>query len=91
MKKTRFRMPLVFRGIRKRLVKIRLAGPGSCYAREGEENGMHKLTRENVLEIRRRCAVETGASVARDFGVSFQAISLVKRRERWSWLNTPGS
>ena len=53
----------------------------------GERQGSHKLTEEQVLEIRRRRA--EGAELqplAEMFGVTFQTISNVCTGRSWSWL-----
>jgi hypothetical protein len=48
---------------------------------------IHKLTIADALDIRKRLAAgETGASLAREFGVSESAISRVKKRKSFWWL-----
>ena len=48
---------------------------------------IHKLTAEDALDIRKRLAAgETGASLAREYGVSQVAISRVKLRRSFWWL-----
>ena len=50
----------------------------------GESNGMSRLTVDDVREIRRLLADgETGASLARRFGVSDTTVSLIKKRKTW--------
>lgn len=51
----------------------------------GEKNAMAKLTADQVSLIRqRRQNGERLASIAEDFGVSYQAISKVARGDRWA-------
>jgi hypothetical protein len=50
----------------------------------GEKQGAAKLTREDVQEIRRRCAIgEPRRAVALAFGVSVPNIARIVRRETW--------
>lgn len=50
----------------------------------GSRNGAAKLTDTAVVVIRkRRAAGESLLSIANDFGISFQAVSKIARRERW--------
>lgn len=53
-------------------------------AARGERQGRSKLTRSQVLEIRRDS--RRLDDVAADYGVSRSLVSLIRRRERWSWL-----
>ena len=50
----------------------------------GERHGNAKLTESQVFEI--RSSTKTQRVLAREFGVSYQSISDIKRRKRWSWL-----
>jgi hypothetical protein len=55
--------------------------------RLGEENNTAVLKKEQVLEIRkRRTNGETGASLAREFGVTPDAICKIHKRKSWAWL-----
>ena len=59
-------------------------GPRKRTGQYGERHNRAKLTSEKVREIRRRCGGgETLISVARDLGVSAQAVSNVMRRLSW--------
>lgn len=50
----------------------------------GEDNGMAKLTMENVIDIRTRLrSGETGRVLAADFGVSEGLISKIRHGKRW--------
>lgn len=52
---------------------------------DGERNDMAKLTQKAVREIRRRRAAgEKLVPIAKDFGVTFQAISKIARGDRWA-------
>lgn len=50
----------------------------------GERQGGSKLTTEAVLKIRAATGVQR--RIAKEFGVSEQAISAIKNRRTWSWL-----
>jgi DNA invertase Pin-like site-specific DNA recombinase len=53
----------------------------------GEARAFTKLTREQVLEIRARCALgEFQHAVAKDFGLRQPTVSKIVRREKWAWL-----
>lgn len=53
----------------------------------GERHGHAKLTRRAVLEIRRlREAGVRLQDIGMAFGVSFQTVSRVARRDLWGWL-----
>lgn len=60
--------------------------------RRGERNPRAKLTDEQVREIRRlRAAGVTEKAVAREYGISFQAVGAIHRRETWSHVtDEPG-
>jgi hypothetical protein len=50
----------------------------------GERHGMAKLTRDNVLAVRRRFgAGETMTLLAADFGVSISRIYAIVTRQSW--------
>ena len=52
----------------------------------GERNGHSKLTYQQVHDIRRRVAAgETQRKLASEYGVAFQTINKVVRRETWDW------
>lgn len=54
----------------------------------GERHGLHKLTAEQVLEIRRRRAAgEELLPLAEEFGVIFQTISDIALGRSWDWLD----
>ena len=54
---------------------------------EGEQHGRAKLTKKEVLEIRKRCTNgEKQAMLAVDYGVANQQISRIVNNKRWSWL-----
>jgi hypothetical protein len=55
-------------------------------AAAGERNKMHKLTTAAVREIRQRARTETPTELARRFGVSPSAVSLVIKRQTWTHL-----
>lgn len=50
----------------------------------GEENGSAKLTRAQVLEIRKTPG--SYRQISENYGVSQSAVGLIKRRRIWSWL-----
>ncbi|MBX3579951.1 MAG: hypothetical protein KF723_22335 [Rhizobiaceae bacterium] len=52
----------------------------------GERHGMAKLLAADVLAIRELQGTATQREIARRFGVSQRTISLIHRRERWTWL-----
>ena len=51
----------------------------------GEANYMAKLTRRDVLRIRRRCTSKRGAktAIAKEYGVTLTLISMICRRQIW--------
>jgi len=52
---------------------------------KGEENGSHKLTAEDVIEIRRRLALgQSQDHIATCFGVTQRVISLISRGLAWT-------
>jgi len=56
----------------------------------GEKNPASKLTGEQVDEIRRRRkAGETLTSIAKDFGIIFQQVSLIALGKSWSHRADP--
>jgi hypothetical protein len=53
----------------------------------GEGVGTSKLSRNQINEIRRRCASgETQTVVRRDFGIASSHISRIVNRQGWAWL-----
>ena len=52
---------------------------------QGERNAAHKLTADRVREI--RASTESGAELGRRLGVSKVAISLIRRRRTWKWVD----
>lgn len=56
-------------------------------APRGESSGRAKLTEDTVRQIRSRLAVgESQRKIARDYGVSQPAVSLILNRKNWPWL-----
>lgn len=54
---------------------------------QGQRHGKAKLTEQVVIEVRRRAATGLSlAALAREYGVSRQAIADVIRRRSWGWL-----
>lgn len=54
----------------------------------GDKNGKHKLTIEQVREIRRRHdSGESGVSIAREFGIGETTVSGIHRRRTWKWVD----
>lgn len=54
---------------------------------KGENNGLHKLTEQNIYQIREM--IEQGYTqreVAKLFGVSQMTISQIKTSKNWGWL-----
>lgn len=51
----------------------------------GTANGCHKLTPDEVREIRAASGIYREIGDA--YGVSMSTVSLIKRRERWAWLD----
>lgn len=59
-------------------------------APRGDHNGNHKLTPEQVLEIRRLSGEGlSGAELSRRFGISSVQVSKIVRRTRWAHLEDP--
>ena len=55
--------------------------------KKGEDVTNSKLTEKQVLDIRRRRAEgERGVDLAREFGVTPDAICLIHKRKNWGWL-----
>jgi len=60
--------------------------------KQGSEVGNSKLIEEEAAQIKAGLAKgETGASLARRFGVSVSTISLIKRGVRWQHVSTPST
>lgn len=53
----------------------------------GERAGAAKLSRADVLEIRRLKGVATSKELAARFGISQPQISAIQNGKSWSWLN----
>jgi hypothetical protein len=54
----------------------------------GERHPFTKLTETKVRTIRARCAAgESHAAVARSYGISRPAVTLIVNRKRWGWLS----
>jgi hypothetical protein len=56
-------------------------------SQRGERNHVAKLTRDDVRDIRIRLQSESCASIARSFRVTPEAISHIKLRKTWAWLD----
>lgn len=54
----------------------------------GERHANHKLTEEEVREIKHRVMNESVNAIAREYGICHQAISAIKNGLSWSWLAT---
>lgn len=54
--------------------------------RRGERSNLSKLTREDVLEIRRLYPTASGKSLANRFGVRRSHIYDIVSRRKWTWL-----
>lgn len=53
----------------------------------GERMGQHKLTRDQVVEIRERAASgERQKAIAKDYGVTPVTVSNINTRKSWAWL-----
>lgn len=52
----------------------------------GERSGSHKLTEQDVLEIRRRCGHETSRQLGREYGVSHTTILAAISGHHWRYL-----
>lgn len=60
-------------------------------SKRGEKSGRHKLTENDVIEIRKRISRgEDVKSVACDFDVSKNAIRSIRIGRTWSWFKTVG-
>ncbi len=52
---------------------------------QGEKGNNAKLTKEDILEIRRRCKTsEMQIDIAQDFGISKSHVTNIKKRRVWS-------
>lgn len=66
---------------------IKHAFANNLASQQGEKNSCAKLTEDNVKEIIQRLLNgETQESIAKDYGVSFHAISEIKRKKNWTHL-----
>jgi hypothetical protein len=54
--------------------------------RKGEKHGMHKLTEDEVRQIRSLRPSHTATSLGRKFGVSRACIDSITNGKNWSWL-----
>lgn len=58
---------------------------------QGEKNGSHKLTEDQVRQIRIRAEAmthnETHVDIAKDFGITSSMVSMIKNNKRWAWLS----
>lgn len=55
--------------------------------RKGETNGAHRLTADDVLQIRRQLAQGAAKrALARQYGVDQKSIHNIARRTTWGWL-----
>jgi hypothetical protein len=64
---------------------VRVLRVGRCANQDGGRNHAAKLRAEDIIEIRaRRSKGELLRSIAKDYGVTMQAISKVVRRDRWN-------
>jgi len=54
----------------------------------GEKNGNSKLTKEQVLEIRKLFAEKqfSQSQLARMFNISYRQINTIVNRKSWAWL-----
>jgi hypothetical protein len=53
----------------------------------GESNPSHKLSKENVIEIRKRASLgESYSSISKDFNMTPECISSVVRRKTWKQI-----
>jgi hypothetical protein len=50
----------------------------------GEKHGCSKLTADDVLAI--RASTGSQREIAREFGVTQQTVSDIKRKRRWAWM-----
>lgn len=55
----------------------------------GEDHGHHKLTKEEVLEIRKIYNGRNSSyrALAKIYGVSFGEVRKIVKRQTWEWLN----
>lgn len=51
--------------------------------RPGEQNGMARITAEDVMTIRNLHGIATAVSLGREYGLSHVSISRIWNRERW--------
>ena len=51
----------------------------------GENHGMSKLTKDKILEIRK--APGTHREIAESYGVTREAVTLIKNRKRWGHIS----
>lgn len=50
----------------------------------GEANGSAKLSNSDVKKIRRDRSLQR--DIAKNYGISQSLVSMIKRKERWAWL-----
>lgn len=53
----------------------------------GSRNGMSALTEDQVRQVRQLFGQISGKDIAERFGVSPSAISLIRKRKNWGWLD----
>jgi hypothetical protein len=60
---------------------------GLNVALQGQRNGRAKLTDVQAAEVRRRSrAGESAVAIARDFSISWQTVSAIRRGDKWTHL-----
>lgn len=62
-----------------------MASKGRTGTRRGTDNNQNKLTEDQVRAIRLDHRPQT--EIAKDYGVTNQAIHLIKKRKNWRWLD----
>lgn len=60
------------------IAKQRMTGP------RGEKQGLHKLTVDQVIEIRRMVGTQT--EIAAAFGIGQDHVSRIRSKKVWKWL-----
>lgn len=55
--------------------------------RRGSDINTSKLSEDDVKDIRSRLREESGANLAREYNVSPSAISSIRKRKSWAWLD----
>jgi hypothetical protein len=57
----------------------------------GERGAAAKITREDVLEIRRLRGVLLQREIAERYGITESTVGQIQRRSTWGWLNDDGT